>query len=371
MSTRRQDGSLQKRKRCGVWKWMALWWEDGHRKARTLGTCNAMTKAEAQDELNKIIQPVNEATGSVEFSLQGFARQVVFPWYERKWKASTAQTTEDRIDHHVLKALGNRPLSSFTRQTLQDFLDAKAREGLSHATLSHLRWDLNQLFKMAVNDGLLPRNPAELLHAPRGTISEKRVLTLSQAIIILAALPLRERLLVKLAGICGMRPGEVVGLQWKDINDTALTVERRIYRGKIDTPKTQGSHRKVALPTSVRNDIKEWHTISSNTAADAWVFPSETGKTPLWANNAWYDKIRPTLTPLGLGWVNYQVLRRSAVSLLNAQCGIDPSVVARQCGHTVDVSLNIYNHVAIERQLAAVQTLDNALTPATDLRRAS
>jgi integrase len=136
-----------------------------------------------------------------------------------------------------------------------------------------------------------------------------------------------------------------------------------MYRGKIDTPKTQHSTRAVALPTSVVEDINEWRNISRNTSPDAWVFPSETGRTPLWANNAWYDTIRPTLTKLGMGWVNYQVLRRSAVSLLNAQ-GADGTIVAAQCGHTVDTSINVYNKVGIERQLTAVTKLDEALTPA-------
>jgi hypothetical protein len=58
--------------------------------------------------------------------------------------------------------------------------------------------------------------------------------------------------------------------------------------------------------------------------------------------------------------VNYQVLRRSAVSLLNADCGADPTIIA-QCGHTVDTSINVYNKVGLDRQLAAVQKLDNAL----------
>ena len=243
---------------------------------------------------------------------------------------------------------------------LQNFLDDKAKTGLSHATLAHLRWDLRQIFRMAVNDGLLARNPAELLHTPRGNVSEKRVLTLQQATLALAVLDLRERLLVKLAGICGMRPGEIVALQWHDIKPTSLNVQRRMYRGKIDTPKTQGSKRAVALPTSVVEDINAWRNISRNTSPDDWVFPSENGKTPLWANNAWYDKIRPALTTLGMAWVNYQVLRRSAVSLLNAQ-GADGTIVAAQCGHTVDTSTNIYNKVGLERQLTAVQTLDNAL----------
>lgn len=102
-----------------------------------------------------------------------------------------------------------------------------------------------------------------------------------------------------------------------------------------------------------------------NTAPDAWVFPSEKS-TPVWANNVWYDKIRPILNPLGLGWANYQVLRRSAVTLLNAT-GADGTIVAAQCGHTLDVSLNVYNKVGLERQLAAVQALDQML--ATDQHR--
>jgi integrase len=340
--------------------WLGTWWEHGHRKAKTLGKVAEMTKTDATAELDKHVRPVNEQRGAVEYTLQGFTRQIVFPWYERKWKASTKQTTEDRIDHHVMKELGNKKLTALNRTVLQNFLDAKATTGLSHATLAHLRWDLRQIFRMAVNDGFLSRNPAELLHTPRGTITVKRVLTLEQAMLALTVLGLRERLIVKLAGICGMRPGEIVALQWNDINDTALSVKRRMYRGKIDTPKTQHSTRTVALPTSVVEDINEWRLTSPNTAPDDWVFPSETGKTPLWANNAWYDKIRPVLTKLGLGWTNYQVLRRSAVSLLNAQ-GADGTIVAAQCGHTVDTSINIYNKVGIERQLTAVQNLDNAL----------
>jgi integrase len=96
------------------------------------------------------------------------------------------------------------------------------------------------------------------------------------------------------------------------------------------------------------------------TAPDDWVFPSETGKTPIWANNVWYDHIRPTLSKAGLGWVNYQVLRRSAVTLLNA-LGADSTIVAAQMGHTVDVSTNIYNKIGIQRQQNAIQQLDNAL----------
>lgn len=355
-----QHGELVKRKSGGVLKWLARYYDGDVRRAKTLGAVSTMTKTAAEEELRKLVQPVNERNGSVEYTLQGFARQQVFPWYRRSWKESTAMTTVDRIDHHLLKELGNKTLSWFTRNNLQDWLDHKAASGLSHATVLHLRWDLQQLFRMAVNDGHLGRNPAELLHAPKGKRAEKRVLTQEQLSLIISVLDVRERLIVKLAGVCGLRPGEIVGLQWGDEQPDGLHITRAIYRGIIQTPKSTNSERLAALPTSVREDLDTWRGMAPNTDAEDWIFPSENGNTPLWANNAWYDKIRPTLEKLTLGWVNYQVLRRTAVTLLNAN-GADGSIVAAQMGHTVDVSTNVYNKVGIKRQLAAVQALDNIL----------
>jgi integrase len=86
---------------------------------------------------------------------------------------------------------------------------------------------------MAVNDGFTACNPAELLHTPNGTRKERRVLTIDQARWMLSTLGLRERLIVKLAGICGMRPGEIVGLQWADLTPEGLRITRAPYRGVI------------------------------------------------------------------------------------------------------------------------------------------
>ena len=163
-----------------------------------------------------------------------------------------------------------------------------------------------------------------------------------------------------------MRPREIVGLQWHDEHDDGLHITRGMYRGILQTPKTAKSVRTVAVPTSVREDLNAWRLMSSNASPESWVFPSENGTTPLWANNVWYDKIRPTLTKIGLAWVNYQILRSTSVTLLNTY-GADGTIVAAQLGHTVDVSTNVYNKVGINRQLAAVQTLDNALQQPTSL----
>lgn len=101
------------------------------------------------------------------------------------------------------------------------------------------------------------------------------------------------------------------------------------------------------------------HSLSPNTSPTDWVFPSENTNTPVWANNAWYDKIRPTLATLGLAWANYQVLRRSCSTLLNHLA--DGKTVADQLGHTLDENQNVYTQAAINRQRDAVNQLDQAI----------
>jgi hypothetical protein len=59
---------------------------------------------------------------------------------------------------------------------------------------------------------------------------------------------------------------------------------------------------------------------------------SETGATPLRPNNHWKREIRPRLNQIGLGWVNFQVLRRTNASL-SRKANVDDKVSADQRGH--------------------------------------
>ena len=67
---------------------------------------------------------------------------------------------------HLVSAFEERELATFKRDELQDLLDAKAT-ALSFSVVDHLRWDLKQVFDMAVAEGQVERNPALLLFTPR------------------------------------------------------------------------------------------------------------------------------------------------------------------------------------------------------------
>lgn len=62
------------------------------------------------------------------------------------------------------------------------------------------------------------------------------------------ALDLRERLIAKLALVAGMRPGEIFALTWGRLTETYVEIRQRVYRGTIDTPKTEDSNRKQPFP---------------------------------------------------------------------------------------------------------------------------
>jgi hypothetical protein len=53
--------------------------------------------------------------------------------------------------------------------------------------------------------------------------------------VLFAAFDLRDRLILKLATIAKLRPGEIFGLRWGDMTNDGLHIRRRVYRGKIDT----------------------------------------------------------------------------------------------------------------------------------------
>lgn len=334
--------------------------ETGTRRSKTLGTVAELTKTKAHEQLDNLVRPVNEQRGSARATFANFVNNIVLPAKRRQWKDSTRQTTEERIARILIPEFKDEPLTKITRATLQDFLDKLATNGTSWSVVAHTRWDLSMVMKFAHNEGLINRNPAALLHIPDAPTKERHVLTLDQARLLFSSFPVRERLILKLCGLAGLRPGETFGLKWSDISDKGLRISRRVYRGVIDTPKSKKGNRIAALSKSIISDLKEWQGLSPNTTPDDWIFASENPATPIQPTNALHDKILPILKKIDLAWVNYQVLRRSAASLMN-QLGIEGKTVAEQLGHGLDVSQNIYTQAGIEQQTNAVNRLDDAL----------
>lgn len=359
MRRRFQKGSLRK----VDGSWIAQWWDDGHRRKRTLGRVSVMTKTDAQSELAAIVSPINvrESTPSATCKFGEFVDQKYFPFYCRKWKRSTTMTNEDRLKHHLVSAFGQRAIGSLTDEELQDFLDAKARSGLSYSVVAHLRWDLRQILKLALAKGYITHNAAELLFVPRELPRPgKRVMTFDEVNLFFSVLDLRERVIGGFGILAGLRPGEIFALHRSQGEREYADVTQRIYRGELDTPKTVNSRRWAALRDGLQTWLRNWVEMLPDPRPEAWLFPSETLITPLSKDNVWRRNFLPRLKPVGLEWANFQVMRRTHASLSD-DLAVDPQVRADQMGHTVDVNQNKYTKSSMERRREAVNRLERAV----------
>ncbi len=90
MRTRHSTGGVRKQRG----RWIGLWYEGAIKKSRVLGLIKDMTKGEARGAVAKLIaeeRATSQSSRSLKFG--DFVENVYYPYYTRKWKDSTRETT--------------------------------------------------------------------------------------------------------------------------------------------------------------------------------------------------------------------------------------------------------------------------------------
>lgn len=358
--SRYQKGSVKKQRG----RWVGMYYDaDGSHRSKTLGLVKDMSKSDARAAVDGIVAGINAKRDQDRVWTFGeFVNETYLPFHRRKWKASsTTPNNVNRISVHLVREFGQRQLSSLKRDELQDLLDLKVkRDGLSFSVVDHLRWDLKQVFDMALSEGLVKLHPALLLFTPREARRPvHRSMDRVQVQSCFSVLDQRERLISKLAIIAGMRPGEIFALEWPQLKATYADIRQRVYRGVIDSPKTNRSIREAALAEGLLREVEAWRALAVSTGKGAWVFPSER-MTPLSKDNCWRRSMKPKLDKVGLGWANFLVMRRTHSNLMKAE-KVDGKLVADQLGHSLDVNQNVYTQSPVESRLEGVNQLEKSL----------
>ena len=130
--SRYQKGSVKKQRG----RWVAMWWVGRRHRSRVVGLVRDMSKSEARQAASRLAAKANQQEVRV-WRFGEFVGEIYFPYYTRKWKASTKANNVNRVSAHLVGALGQRELVSFRRDELQDLLDGKAKgEGLSWSITS-------------------------------------------------------------------------------------------------------------------------------------------------------------------------------------------------------------------------------------------
>jgi integrase len=153
---------------------------------------------------------------------------------------------------------------------------------------------------------------------------------------VLGALTERDRLLFTCLSYTGLRIGEALGLQWRDLAETpagsVIDVRRQFYRGELrERTKTAESARIVAVHPELARALKRHRLASAYSQPEHPIFASLAGKHQ--DDHNVRRRLRPAARAAGVPWVTPHVFRHTLATMLRDQ-GYDTDVIAEVLGHT-------------------------------------
>lgn len=200
---------------------------DGKRKTITVRSKSrnecAKKLRSARDDYDKGVTATSKRT-SVEAWVTHYMDEIAKPGL----KPRTWQTNYSVVRRNIVPHLGSVRLSELTAAHVRAMHKAILAEGKSTQTARHAYNLLNSALTAAVREGMIPRNVAELVDAPRIARTERHALTVDQARTLMvhsakSGDPMATRWAAAL--LLGARQGELLGLTWDRVD---------LERGLID-----------------------------------------------------------------------------------------------------------------------------------------
>ena len=260
-------------------------------------------------------------------------------WYSEnrpRWRDSHADNTRCTIDGHIVPKLGNKPIGTITRAELLAFrgelgkLKNKNGVAISASRINHIMTPLRMLLaEAAERHGFVsPFRNIKPLRLPKVDIQP---FSLEEVHKILDTVRKDWRPYLTTRFFTGLRTGEINGLEWKhiDFERDLILVRQTIVKGKLESTKTDGSMREIAMVPAVRSALLEQRKLMTEECR--WVFGTRNGE-PInlvnFTNRIW----KPLLRYLGLALRRPYQTRHTAATLMLGS-GENPEWVARILGH--------------------------------------
>lgn len=247
----------------------------------------------------------------------------------------------------------------------------KQNKPISDKTIRHLYCVLTLIFSFAMEQELIAKNPMEKVECPK--LAKKQIDAFSQEqakefLTLLDSCPLDFRCMLSLLITTGIRRGELMGLQWQDIDFNALTIsiQRNVtYTPKsgvvVDTPKTENSIRVIPIIASVAGLLHQYQCeLGKQISKDCFLFPNEKGAKLPRDPNAVTRRVKRFMKNNGFPDLSPHDLRHSCATLL-LNSGADIKSVQEILGHAnASTTLNFYVKSDIRQMKAAANKFAQA-----------
>jgi integrase len=289
------------------------------------------------------------------------AGRVTVPAYATAWieerpglRPKTIQLYHYLLRAHLQGAFGPATIAGITEADVRRWRAHMLSAGVTPVTAAKAYRLLKSILATAVDDGLIRRNPCRIKGASAEKSPERPVLTIGQVYALADAIGPRYRTLILLACFCGLRWGELAGLQRADIDCDSKTV--RIARQLCEVagrqpflapPKSDAGKRTVSMPSLIVADVRSHLDAFTQPEANALVFTSPHGM-PLRHANFRRRAFRSALVATGLK-VHLHDLRHTGNQLV-AEAGANPRELMERMGHSTSRAALIYLHSTSARQ---------------------
>jgi integrase len=275
-----------------------------------------------------------------------------------------------------------RPMKKGSSTANSQLNKIQTEKPLAPGTKAKIRNIMGVLFNHAMRWEFTDRNPIKGLTRGAGVrqsskrVSVPDILEISEMQDIVAELLPRDRTLVLLSMVIGLRRGELAGLKWQDIDfqNLQIDVQRSVVDQVVGRCKTEASQKPVPIDEYTMGDLLDWFRETPFREPEDWVFATNSsragkkrGKQPLWLSTVMRYHIDPVVRNLGIKKrVGWHTFRRTYATLLKAN-GEDVKVVQELLRHgSSRVTLDIYAQAQMPAKRAAQQKVVAMVrTPAT------
>ena len=349
-----------------------IWWifinHDGKRKAKKVGkdkrtAMEAARKIEARLTLGDMDLDDGAAKPpTLKEYIEGWkdsSGEKRLGWFDKvallSLKHSTHSSYRVIIDHDLMPAFGSKPINEITSRMISDLISSAIKGGIRSATARNIKNCLSSILRHAVNpDGLIPSNPARSVPIPKPEderqSKEQDPFTWEDRDKIEKTFRESFYPLVILGFRTGLRIGEIIGLQWQDIDSfqKLILVQRNITRGKITTPKSRSSRRHVRMTSQLAEVLKQHKTrMAERTLKQGWksmpewLFTNEDG-TPLNYGNFIHRVWNKAMDKSGMRRRTPHDMRHTYATLRLSK-GDSLAEVSKEMGHaTAEITYRTY-----------------------------
>ena len=336
------------------------------------------TQKELEANINALMNEINSgvAVWHNDISFLELSR-IWSDQYYRPESKTWKYNQEIYLNKHLLPVLGAMHARELKQVHLQTIINKLASEGYSTSTMKKIKQIAEQILRIAVDSDLILKNPFSGVKVPSIEPKERRALSESEIDLISENWRgARMGVAAMIMLYAGLRIGEVLALEWTDIDleSRTITVSKArtvfINQASVKSPKTKAGIRVVPIPEIL------YEVLRSVRKKQGLVCPDINGKlmSAHAQKNAWNVFINhlnecaggkkgsgPRKPVIVIDRITPHMLRHTYATML-FDAGVDVKSAQKFLGHSdIEVTLEVYTHLSKFKEDQAIRALDEHL----------